>query len=95
MEEKQFNRFSWEEYQSMLERFNYTPEQILEVKTKRESLDLMPWEMYEELLKQGVLVHTRKLKKKRSLYVCEEGKVWYLNHFNKRYEYVSYFKQEE
>ena len=88
-------RYSWEEYKSMLEHFGYNQKEISAVKEIRQNYELMPWEMYQELIKQGVLVRTQKLKKPRSLYVCSEGKVWYLNHFYKKYNYCAMFKYEE
>lgn len=92
--EKQFKRCNWEQYKEMLERFNYTEEQIENVAMKRNTLEVMEWDMYQELLKQGILVRTRKLKKPRSLYVCEEGKLWYLCHYRKDWQWCSKFKEE-
>ena len=89
------NRYSWEEYKSMLEHFGYSEEEISAVKEIRQNLELMPWEMYQELIKQGVLVRTQKLKKPRSLYVSGDGKILYLNHKYKKYNYCARFKDEE
>ena len=88
-------RYTWEEYKSMLEHFGYSEDDISAVKEIRENYELMPWEMYQELIKQGVLVRTQKLKKKRSLYVSEDGKVLYLNHVYKKYNFCAKFKDEE
>jgi hypothetical protein len=88
-------RYNWEDYKSMLEHYGYSEEQIASVKEIRENLELMPWEMYQELLRQGVLIRTQKLKKPRSLYVNEEGKILYLNHHYKKYNYCAKFKDEE
>ena len=88
-------RYNWEQYKSMLEHFGYSELEILAVKEIRQNLELMPWEMYQELIKQGVLVRTQKLKKPRSLYVSVDGKVLYLNHFYKKYNYCARFKDEE
>ena len=88
-------RYNWEEYKSMLEHFGYSEQEISAVKEIRQNLELMPWEMYQELIKQGVLVRTQKLKKPRSLYVSGDGKILYLNHFYKKYNYVAYFKEDE
>ena len=88
-------RYDWNDYKSMLEHFGYSEDEILAVKEIRENYELMPWEMYQELIKQGVLVRTQKLKKKRSLYVRSEGKVWYLNHWLKEYKFCAMFRDEE
>jgi hypothetical protein len=94
MENKEFKRFDWEQYKELLKHYNYTDEQIEEVKEVRETLDLMPFDMYQELVKQGVLVRTQKLKKPRSLYVNDKGQVLYLNHFYKKYNYIAFFKED-
>ena len=88
-------RYNWNDYKSMLEHFGYNEQEISAVKEIRENYELMSWEMYQELIKQGVLVRTQKLKKKRSLYVSEDGKVLYLNHKYKKYNYCAMFRDEE
>lgn len=92
--EKQFERESWEDYKKRLESFGYTEEQIDNVAIKRNTLEVMEWDMYQELLKQGILVRTRKLKKPRSLYVQEDGKILYLCHYKKDWQWCSKFKEE-
>lgn len=88
-------RYNWNDYKSMLEHFGYNQEEILAVKEIRENYELMSWEMYQELVKQEILVRTQKLKKPRSLYVSKDGKVLYLNHYYKKYNYCAMFKDEE
>ena len=93
--EKEFTRYNWQEYKEMLEKYDYTQEQISAVKEIREKYDYMTNDQFRFLFMTGIIKRTRKLKKPRSLYVCEEGKIWYLCHFNKRMEYCGEFVNEE
>lgn len=89
---------SWQDYEKILQKFGYTEEQISAVKEVRESdkYEHVTFEQFSELVAQGVVVRTRKLKKKkRNLYIGEDGKFLYLNHFNKRWEWIGNFPPEE
>lgn len=86
----------WEDYEKVLIRFGYTQEQIETVKEFRESdkYEHVTFEQFTELVAQKVVIRTRKLKKKkRNLFLSEDGKFYYLNHFNKRYEWIGQFPQ--
>lgn len=85
----------WNKYQEILEKFDYTEEQISAVKEIRENLDNCPYEQFIELVKQGVIVRTRKIRKPRNYYVNEEGQFLYLDHYWKAYNIAGYFKSEE
>lgn len=96
MEEKQFERYDWNTYKEMLEKFNYTEEQISAVKEIRENpeYELMSPEQFDFLWRQGVIKRTRKLKKPRSLIVVGD-KIMYLEHYEKRYCWCGEFVNEE
>ena len=83
------------EYSERLLSYGYSQEEVDEIITFRDNCEHMPFEMFTVLFQQGVLKRTVKLKKPRNLYVCNDGKVYYLNHRNKRFEVVAYFKDEE
>ena len=86
----------WEDYEKILIKFDYTPEQIESVKEIRENYDHCTFEMFCGLIEQGIVVRTRKLKKKkRNMYVSPDGFFFYLEHQNKKMEYAGYFKSEE
>lgn len=82
----------WEQYKEKLIRKGFNEEQIEEAKNIRETYEHCPFEQFVELHNQGVVYRTSKLRKPRNLYVCENGKFWYLNLVNKKYYYVGYFK---
>lgn len=92
------SKIDWETYEKILNKMEYTPSQIQEVKNVRESDDYShcTFEMFSELVAQGIVTRTIKLKKKkRNLYVCSEGKFWFLNHWNKSWQYAGFMKNEE
>ena len=62
------NRYSWEEYKSMLEHFGYSQEEIENVRLIRENPEneIMSPEQFDFLFQQGILKSTQKLKKKRT-----------------------------
>ena len=91
--EKEFVRYNWEQYKEMLERYDYTQEQIESVRVIRETAEQITKDQYDFLVQTGIISRTRKLKKIRTLYVFED-KVWYLCHFNKRYEWCGQFINE-
>lgn len=87
----------WNTYKEILEKFDYSPEQIEYVRQVRESNEYqhVTFEQFSELVAQGVVIRTRKLKKKkRNLYLGEDSKFYYLNHYNKRWEWIGHFPDE-
>ena len=91
--EKEFVRYSWKEYKEMLEKYDYTQEQVESIREIRETAEQITKDQYDFLVQTGIISRTRKLKKIRTLYVFED-KVWYLCHFNKRYEWCGQFINE-
>lgn len=85
-------RKNWKDYKKVLVERGYSKEELKSVKEIREKAEHCSFEQFQELWKQGIVKRTRKLIRPRNLYVTEDGKIWYLNHYNKRYEYVGYFK---
>lgn len=84
----------WEEYEKILTKLDYTPEEIEVVKEIREGCDLCPYEQFRELFLQGIIIRTAKVKKPRNYFVNESGEFLYLNHRNRRYEIAGVFKEE-
>ena len=66
-----------------------------EIKRVRTSYDFMPWDMFEELFKQRLINRTIKLKHPRSLWVCEEGKIWFFNFYHSSFNFCGFFHTEE
>lgn len=93
---KEFKRYSWEEYEKMLISYNYSPEQISAVKEIRENSqnEIMTPEQFRYLFLNKIIRRTRKLKKPRTLIVVED-KIYYLEHYNKRYEWCGEFINTE
>lgn len=87
-------RQDWNTYSSRLKHYGYTEEQLEEIKKIREEHEPMSFEQFTFLFQQKVVQRTRKLKKPRNLSVCPEGKIWYLNHRNRRYEWIGFFPNE-
>lgn len=83
------------EYAERLLKYEYTEEQVKDVLEFRDSCEHMPFEMFTVLFEQKVVERTAKLRKPRNLYVCSEGKIWYLNHFSKTWKWMGKFKDEE
>ena len=92
--EKEFTRFNWEQYKEMLEKYDYTQEQVESIREIRETAEQITKDQYDFLVQTGIISRTRKLKKIRTMYVID-NKVWYLCHFNKRYEWCGEFVNEE
>ena len=92
--EKEYTRYNWQEYKEMLQKFNYTEEQIASVKEIRETAEEVTKDQYDFLVQTGIISRTRKLKKIRTMYVID-NKVWYLEHFSHRYEYLGFFVNNE
>jgi hypothetical protein len=91
----QYIRENWKDYSTRLKSYGYTEEELNTLRPIREDAEQIPNEMFDELVRQGVIKRTRKLKKKRSLYVLEDGKIGYIEHWNKRVEWCGYFKDGE
>lgn len=90
-------KLPWVEYEKILIRFEYTPEEIEMVKNVRESdkYEHVTFEQFTELVAQKVVIISRKLKKKkRNLYIGEDSRFYYLNHFNHKWEYIGHFPEE-
>ena len=86
----------WGDYRIRLESYGYTIPQLIEVQKIRENPEIeeITKDQYDFLVQTGIISRTRKLKKIRTLYVFED-KVWYLCHFNKKYEWCAKFVNEE
>ena len=80
------------EYLKKLLSFNYSKEQLDNVKTVLSTYEHCTFEQFKELVKLKTVFRTRKLKKPRNLYVCEEGKFWYLCHYSRQFRYCGFFK---
>ena len=93
----EYIRESWDQYSERLKSYDYTQEQIDAVRIVREEAEQVPNEMFDELVRLGVIERTRKLKKKRrSLYVLEDDNhVYYLEHHFHKYQWCGYFKERE
>ena len=92
--EKEYKRYAWQKYKQMLEKFNYTEEQIEAVFETREKLDLMTAEQFRFLLLSGTIKRLIKNKKARNYYVNEQGEIFSLNHHLKEFVKAGYFKEE-
>ena len=91
--EKEFTRYDWEQYKEMLEKYNYTQEQISAVKEIREKYDYMTNEQFRFLFLTGIIKRVLKNKKPRSYYT--DGKdVLYLNHHSRQFEKVGFFVED-
>lgn len=84
-------RESWKDYKAKLVKMGYSKEEVKAVKEIREKAEHCTFDQFRELYMQGVVKRTRKLKIPRNIYVTEDGKLWALSHYYKRYEYVGYF----
>ena len=93
MTEKEFKRIPWNEYKEILERLGYSEEQVIEVEKTRESLDYMSAEQFRFLFLSGVVKRLLKVKKPRCYYTDGEG-IYYLNHYNKKFEKAGFFINE-
>ena len=91
--EKEYKRYSWEQYKEMLEKFDYTEEQIAAVKEIRETAEEITKDQFDFLVQTKIISRTRKLKKIRTMYVID-NKVWYLDHYSKAYRYCAEFTDE-
>ena len=92
--EKEYTRYNWQEYKEMLERYDYTEEQLESVRLIRETAEEVTKDQYDFLVQTGIISRTRKLKKIRTMYVFD-SKVWYLDHYSKAYCYCATFTDEE
>ena len=70
-----------------------TQDNIRKIRTEYEP---MTNEQFQFLFQQGVIKRTQKLKsKKRSLFVCPEGRIWTFNFYTKQFTYVGYFNDQD
>lgn len=83
------------EYGEKLLKYDYTQEQIDEILKFRDSCEHMSFEQFTFLHLQGVVKRTQKLKTPRNLYVSEDGKIHYLNHWHKTFNFAGYFINED
>lgn len=92
--EKEYVRYTWEQYKELLEKLEYTEEQIECVKEVREKYDYMSAEQFRFLFLSGVIKRTVKNKKPRSYYTNGED-ILYLNHYVKQFQKAGFFTNEE
>jgi len=95
MENTEFKFIEIEDYLKLNSVKDLSQEQKDEIVRVRTTLELMSPEQFNFLKEQGIIVRTRKLRKLRSLWVCENGKIWYFCHYGKKYQYAGYFKEDE
>lgn len=91
--EKEYTRYNWQEYKEMLEKFNYTEEQLESVRLIRETWDCMTNDQFRFLFLSGVIKREVKNKKPRNYYTNGEDVV-YLNHHLKSFEKAGFFVEE-
>jgi hypothetical protein len=92
----EYIREDWKAYSERLKSYDYTDEEISNVRVIREDAEQIPNDMFDELVRQGVIKRTRKLKKKRSLYVLDgDNSVYYLEHYFHQYQWCGKFKDNE
>lgn len=91
----EFRRYDWEEYKEYLINLGYSDDEISAVKEIRENpeIEKMTSEQFRYLFLAGIIKRTRKLRKPRTLFVIDD-KVWYLEHYNRKFCYCGYFKTE-
>ena len=90
----EYKKEDWESYSDRLKTYKYTDDEILAVKIVREGAEQIPNDMFDELVKQGVIERTRKLKKKRTLYILEnDNRIYYLEHHFHNYQWCGKFKE--
>ena len=91
--EKEFVRYSWEQYNELLKKYDYNEEQILAVYEIRENYDYMTSDQFRFLLLSGTIKRLIKNKKPRNYYVNEQGEIFSLNHYLKGFVKAGYFKE--
>jgi len=86
---------STEKYIEKLKSMDYTQQQIDEVIKFRSEADIMPFDMFTELWRNQKIVQRKaKLKTPRNILVVGD-ELFYLNHYNKKYELCGEFKNLE
>lgn len=92
----EYVREEWNIYKERLISYGYSLEQIAEAEKIRNSdnFEYISFEQFDMLFRQGVVKRTRKLRKPRSLYT-DGDKIYYLEHFSKKYEWCGHFINEE
>ena len=79
------------DYKEHLLKRGFNKEDIRQILEQRSGMDYCSVEMFNELVKQGVVKRTRKLRNNRTLYVNSDGCVMYLDYYWKKYNYCGYF----
>lgn len=80
-----------EDYKKHLLERGFKEDEIEVILEQRASMESCTVEMFKELVRQGAIKRTRKLRANRSLYVNEDGYVMYLEYYRKQYNYCGYF----
>lgn len=88
-----FKKHNWQEYKEMLEGFGYDESQIAEIEKIRNNFEEITKDQFDFLVQAGVITRTRKLKKIRTLFT-DEKKVYYLDHYEKKYCWCGIFNEE-
>lgn len=93
--EQEYKLHSVDEYLALSSIKHLSDEIKEEIRRVRTEYDHLPWEMYQMLTSQQAIVRTRKLRQPRSLWVCNEGKIWYFCKYHNKWNYCAMFKEEE
>lgn len=80
-----------EDYKKHLLKRDFSEEVIEAILEQRDSMEYCTSDMFNELVRQGVVKRTRKLRANRSLYVNTDGYIMYLEYYRKQYNYCGYF----
>jgi hypothetical protein len=80
-----------EVYLERLKNAGYSDEDLEYVKEFRENSEHMTFEQFDHLFRAGIISRFKKLKKKRNLFFRDE-KLYYLNHYHRKYHVVGEFK---
>jgi len=91
----EFTLFTPQEYIEQ-ERFKDLPQEVKdEIVRIRSTYEYMNWEIWKGLLEQRQICRTHKLKKPRTLWVDEDGKIWYFSHYSQSFVYAGFFHSPE
>lgn len=83
---------SIKEYKIRLERYGYSDEELKYVQDFKKKAKHLTFEQYDYLFKSNMLKRYIKLKKKRNLFF-KDNKIYYLCHYNRKFEVVAEFKE--
>jgi len=87
-----YNPKTTEDYLNTLK--DYSEEQLENVRRVRDTHQYMSFEQYKMLLEQKQLKRHLKLKQPRTLWVNEEGEIFYLSHYFKQFIKMAEFLPE-